>query len=104
MKGLVVMLHATLLSTFALACTAPVHAASPEPTTGRSSGQVVDFILDIQERRVVEDGGGHARREIFVCARRLGLQGVRTFAGQLRHIAADNAIFWAPASCAKNLL
>jgi hypothetical protein len=95
MKGLVVMLHATLLSTFALACTAPVHAQAQEPTTGRSSGQVVDFILDIQERRVVEMAEVMPAGKYSFAPGGSGFQGVRTFAGQLRHIAADNYLLGA---------
>jgi hypothetical protein len=65
-----------------------MHAQAIEPTTGRSNGQVVDFILDIQERRVRLMEVMPA--EIFVHAPGgEGFQGVRTFAEQLA-IAADN--------------
>ncbi len=95
MQRLVVMLHATLLSTFALACTAPVHAQATEPTTGRSTGQVVDFILDIQERRVVEMAEVMPAGKYAFAPSGDGFQGVRTFAEQLRHIAADNYLLGA---------
>lgn len=95
MQRFIVMLHAALLSTFALACTPPVHAQAQEATTGRSSGQVVDFILDIQERRVVEMAEVMPAGKYSFAPSGSGFQGVRTFAEQLRHIAADNYLLGA---------
>jgi hypothetical protein len=93
MKKFVVMLYATLFSTLALGYT--VHAQAQEPTTGRSSGEVVDFILDIQERRVVEMAEVMPAGKYSFAPGGQGLQGVRTFAEQLRHIAADNYLLGA---------
>jgi hypothetical protein len=95
MQRFIVMLQATLLSSFALACTAPVHAQALEPTTGRSSGQVVDFIIGIQERRVVELAEVMPAGKYAFAPTGEGFQGVRTFAEQLRHIAADNYLLGA---------
>ena len=92
MKRFAMML---LFSVFTLACTAPVHAQATEPTTGRSSGQVVDFILDIQERRVVEMAEIMPAGKYSFAPGGSGFQGVRTFAEQLRHIAADNYLLGA---------
>ena len=92
MKRFAMML---LFSVFTLACTAPVHAQGTEPTTGRSSGQVVDFILDIQERRVVEMAEVMPEAKYSFAPGGSGFQGVRTFAEQLRHIAADNYLLGA---------
>ncbi|HZS99987.1 MAG TPA: DinB family protein [Terriglobales bacterium] len=92
MKRFAVML---LFSVCALACAVPLHAQATEPTTGRSSGQVVDFILDIQERRVVEMAEVMPAGRYSFSPSGPGFQGVRTFAEQLRHIAADNYLLGA---------
>jgi DinB family protein len=92
MKRFAMML---LFSVFTLACTVPVHAQTTEPTTGRSGGQVVDFILDIQERRVVEMAEVMPAGKYSFAPSGKGFQGVRTFAEQLRHIAADNYLLGA---------
>ena len=55
MKRFAMML---LFSVFTLACTVPVHAQAIEPTTGRSTGQVVDFILElanVTEKKVTRE-------------------------------------------------
>jgi hypothetical protein len=84
-----------LFSVFTLACIGPVQAQATEPTTGRGSGQVVDFILDIQERRVVEMAEVMPAGKYAFAPSGEGFQGVRTFAEQLRHIAADNYLLGA---------
>lgn len=93
MKKFVVTLYATLLSTLALGYT--VHGQTQETTTGRSSGQVIDFILDIQERRVVEMAEVMPAGKYSFAPGGQGFLGVRTFAEQLRHIAADNYLLGA---------
>jgi hypothetical protein len=95
MQKFVMMLYATLFSFLALACTPSVHAQATEPSTGRSSAQVVDFILDIQERRVLEMAEVMPAGKYSFAPSGDGFQGVRTFAGQLRHIAADNYLLGA---------
>jgi DinB superfamily len=95
MQRFVMMLHAALFSVAALGLSFPVHAQAPEPTTGRSSGQVVDFILDIQERRVVEMAEVMPAEKYSFAPGGEGFKGVRTFAEQLRHIAADNYLLGA---------
>jgi hypothetical protein len=94
MQKFVMMSHATLFF-FALACTLPARAQAIEPTTGRSTSQVVDFILDIQERRVLEMAEVMPAGKYSFAPRGDGFEGVRTFAGQLRHIAADNYLLGA---------
>ena len=95
MQRFVMMLHAALLPVAALALSLPVYAQAAEPTTGRSSSQVVDFILDIQERRVVEMAEVMPAGKYSFAPSGEGFQGVRTFAEQLRHIAADNYLLGA---------
>ena len=92
MQRFVMML---LFSVFTLASTVSVHAQATEPTTGRSSGQVVDFILDIQERRLVEMAEVMPAGKYSFAPSGEGFKGVRTFAQQLRHIAADNYLLGA---------
>jgi hypothetical protein len=92
MKRFAMML---LCSVFTLECSVLAHEQATEPTTGRSTGQVVDFILDIQERRVVEMAEVMPAGKYSFGPTGEGFQGVRTFAEQLRHIAADNYLLGA---------
>ena len=92
MKRFAMML---LFTVFTLVFAALMHAQAIEPTTGRSNGQVVDFILDIQERRVVEMAEVMPAGKYSFAPGGSGFQGVRTFAEQLRHIAADNYLLGA---------
>ena len=94
MKRFAMML---LFSVFTLECSVLAHAQAAEPTTGRSTGQVVDFILDIQERRVVEMAEVMPAGKYSFAPTGEGFQGVRTFATLLPTI-----IFWVPAFCAKH--
>lgn len=87
--------HATLLFIFALQCVPLAHAQTAEPSTGRSGSQVVDYILSIQERRVVEMAEVMPAGKYSFAPGGEGFQGVRTFAEQLRHIAADNYLLGA---------
>jgi hypothetical protein len=95
MQKFMVILHATLLSFVLLAFTPPAHAQATEPSTGRSNAQVVDFILDIEERRVLEMAGIMPAGKYSFAPAGDGFLGVRTFAEQLRHIAADNYLLGA---------
>jgi hypothetical protein len=87
--------HLSLLLTVALQCVPSAHAQSTEPSTGRSSSEVVDYILSIQERRVVEMAGVMPAGRYSFAPGGKGFEGVRTFAEQLRHIAADNYLLGA---------
>jgi len=95
MQKFMLMLHATPFSLFLLACIPTVQAQVTEPSAGRSSAQVVDFILDIQERRVVEMAEVMPAGKYAFAPSGDGFQSVRTFGGQLRHIAADNYLLGA---------
>ena len=66
-----------------------------EPPPQRSTAQVVDFILSIQEHRVLELAGVVPANKYSFAPRGDGFAGVRTFAEQLRHIAADNYLLGA---------
>ena len=86
---------ATSMFTLLLGCAAHARAQIHEPSTGRSNAQIVDFILDIQERRVVEMAEVMPAGKYSFAPSGDGFQGVRTFAAQLRHIAADNYLLGA---------
>jgi hypothetical protein len=94
MQKFVGTLH-TALFFFAFACTLPAHAQATEPTTGRSTSQIVDFVLDIQERRVLEMAEVMPAGKYSFAPSGDGFRDVRTFAEQLRHIAADNYLLGA---------
>jgi hypothetical protein len=81
--------YAALLSSM-LSLASSAHAQAAEPSTGRSSSQVVNYILNIQERRVIEMAEVMPAGKYSFAPAGGGFQGVRTFADQLRHIAADN--------------
>jgi hypothetical protein len=94
MYKFVAFFYAALLS-FPLAWASPAHAQATEPSTGRSTSEVVDYILRIQERRVVEMAEVMPAGRYSFAPSGDGFQGVRTFAEQLRHIAADNYLLGA---------
>ena len=92
MRKFVTIFYAALLS---LLWAFPAHAQATEPSTGRSSSEVVDYILRIQERRVVEMAEVMPAGKYSFAPSGAGFQGVHTFAEQLRHIAADNYLLGA---------
>ncbi len=94
MRKFVTIFYAALLW-FPLSWALPAHAQVTEPSTGRSSSEVVDYILRIQEHRVVEMAEVMPAGKYSFAPSGAGFQGVRTFAEQLRHIAADNYLLGA---------
>jgi hypothetical protein len=94
MQKFVTIFYAALLS-FPLSCGSPAHAQATEPSTGRGTSEVVDYILRIQERRVIEMAEVMPAGKYSFAPTGDGFQGVRTFAEQLRHIAADNYLLGA---------
>lgn len=88
-------LNCVFLSGLLFACTVQLRAQSAVAPAHRSSAQVVDFILSLQESRVLEVAEiVPAEKYSFVP---MGGQftGVRTLGEQLRHIAADNYLLGA---------
>ncbi len=61
----------------------------------RTNAQIVDYILSIQERRVVEIAELIPESKYSFTPRGDGFASVRTFGEQLRHIAADNYLLGA---------
>jgi hypothetical protein len=66
-----------------------------EAQAHRTSAQVVDYILSIEERRVVEMAEAFPESRYSFAPRHEGFVGVRTVAEELRHIAADNYLLGA---------
>lgn len=68
----------------------PARSQSACPTTHRSNTQIIDYLLSLQEKTVV-DVAEAMPAEKYGFAPTIGeFKGVRTFAGQVKHIAADN--------------
>jgi hypothetical protein len=61
----------------------------------RSNAQIVEFILSIQERRVLEVAEAMPAEKYSFVPDGAGFRGVRSFAEQLKHIAADNYLLGA---------
>jgi DinB superfamily len=61
----------------------------------RTNAQIVDYILTIQERRVVEIAELIPENKYCFTPRGEGFAGVRNLGEQLRHIAADNYLLGA---------
>jgi hypothetical protein len=78
------------LSAFLFAGIGLAQAQSAEAPARRTSAQVVDFILNIQERRVLEVAEVVPPEKYSFVPPGGDFKGVRTLGEQLRHIAADN--------------
>ncbi len=63
--------------------------------THRSNSQIVEFILDLQEREVLGVAAAMPAEKYPFVPTGKGFRGVRSFAEQLRHIAADNYLLGA---------
>ena len=89
-------LNSLLVCMILLTTTTLVHAQTEEEAAPRrTNAQVVDFILSIQERRVVEMAEVIPESKYSFAPRGEGFAGVRTIAEQFRHIAADNYLLGA---------
>jgi len=64
--------------------------ASAQTAQHRSNTQIINFILDFQEHRVLEVAEAMPEEKYNFAPTAGEFHGVRTFAEQLRHIAADN--------------
>src|SRR5213075_2792570 len=56
----------------------------------RSNSQILSFILDFQEKRILDVAEAMPEEKYDFAPPGEGFKGVRTFREQLRHIAADN--------------
>ncbi|HKV80630.1 MAG TPA: DinB family protein [Candidatus Sulfotelmatobacter sp.] len=78
---------------FALASVGFAQGSSPEAR--RSNTQIIDFILDFQEKRLVDIAEAMPAEKYGFAPSAGEFTGVRTFAEQLTHIAADNFLLGA---------
>lgn len=66
-----------------------------EAKPNRTNTQILDFILDFQEKRIIEVAEAMPAEKYDFVPTAGEFQGVRTFAAQLKHIAADNYLLGA---------
>ena len=70
-------------------------AQKSSPEAHRSNTQIIDFILDFQEKRIVDIAEAMPAEKYGFAPSAGEFTGVRTFAEQLKHIAADNFLLGA---------
>jgi uncharacterized damage-inducible protein DinB len=70
-------------------------AQNSRPEVQRSNLQIIDFILDFQEKRLVDIAEAMPAEKYGFAPSAGEFTGVRTFAEQLKHIAADNFLLGA---------
>jgi hypothetical protein len=66
-----------------------------KPKTNRTNPQILNFILDFQEQRIIEAAEAMPAEKYQFVPTMGEFKGVRTFAEQLKHIAADNYLLGA---------
>jgi hypothetical protein len=71
-------------------CGASAAAKTNHPAKHRSNQQILTFILDFEEQRILAVAEAMPEEKYDFAPAGDGFKGVRTFAEQLRHIAADN--------------
>jgi hypothetical protein len=82
-----------LLLLMALTGVCFAQAAKAKPT--RTNAQILNFILDFQEKRIIEVAEAMPDEKYEFVPTIGGFKGVRTFGEQLKHIAADNYLLGA---------
>ena len=70
-------------------------AQTSSTTQPRSNTQIINFFLDLQERRVVDVAEAMPAEKYTFAPSQGVFNGVRTFGEQLKHIAADNYLLGA---------
>src|SRR5215467_14636623 len=84
-----------LFVSIAFSCSSAIAAHAQVSAGHRSSAQIVDFIVSIQERRVLEVAEAMTAEKYSFVPDGGGFRGLRSFAEQLKHIAADNYLLGA---------
>jgi hypothetical protein len=86
------MKFVTWVFTFLLlhTCCGPLRAQNPAIPGHRTNTQIIDFLLDLQEKTVVDVAEAMPEDKYGFVPSSGEFKGVRTFAAQLKHIAADN--------------
>lgn len=77
------------------ACSGLAQAQNATPVPHRTNHQIIDFILGFQEQRVVDIAQAMPADKYSFAPTHGEFTGVRTFAEQLKHIAADNYLLGA---------
>jgi hypothetical protein len=68
---------------------------APKRNAGRSNTQIIDFILEFQEKRLVDVAEAMPAEKYDFAPTAGEFKSVRTFGDQLKHIAADNYLLGA---------
>jgi DinB superfamily len=68
---------------------------TPSTPAHRSNAQIINFILDLQEREILAVAEAMPAEKYGFAPTEGEFKAVRTFAGQLKHIAADNYLLGA---------
>ncbi len=76
-------------------CVAVVDAQTAPVAEHRTNTQILDFILDVQERRILDVANALPADKYGFAPTAGAFAGVRTFGEQLKHIAADNYLLGA---------
>ena len=79
----------------AIALTSVCFAQASKPKLSRTNTEILDFILDFQEKRIIEVAEAMPAEKYDFAPTEGAFTGVRTFAAQLKHIAADNYLLGA---------
>lgn len=87
------MKTALLFVVLAFACGS--FAQAPTPDVKRTNSQIIGFILDLQEKTVIGVAEAMPEEKYDFAPIAGEFKGVRTFADQLKHIAADNYLLGA---------
>jgi DinB superfamily len=81
--------------TLLFAANHPVKAQAGDSPAHRTNTQIVEFILSYQERQLIELAEAMPAEKYEFTPKNGEFNGVRSFAAQLRHIAADNYLLGA---------
>jgi hypothetical protein len=87
------------VSLLVFACNNRAQAQSADAAAHRSNTQIVSFILDFQERRILAVAEAMPAEKYSFAPMAGAFKGVRTFAEELKHIAADNYMLGAGILC-----
>lgn len=84
-----------VVSLFCFASGSLVRAQVPDADLHRSNTQIIDYIISLQEKRILEVAEVMPAAKYLFVPTKGEFKGVRTFAEQLKHIAADNYLLGA---------
>jgi hypothetical protein len=84
-----------LLVVFLFALAGNYFPESPRAEVHRSNTQIIDFILDFQEKRLLDVAEVMPAEKYAFVPSGGQFTGVRTFAEQLKHVASDNYLLGA---------